>query len=182
MRVACIGSRNLRADQLELCEWIGRRLVERGNQVVTGGARGADQAFMRGAASVDASQLTVHVPWTSYEAGSRPTRCHVTSVADDVTSREIELAGLHPAYDRLGQGAQKLMWRNARIVLDCEVVIAWPRREGGQILGGTVHGMTVAKHLGKRVYDLSLETVRESLTAKLSLETVRERLKAKLSS
>jgi hypothetical protein len=47
-RIACIGSRTLNQNELEECRRIGQDIATQGGIVVSGGAVGADQAFLAG--------------------------------------------------------------------------------------------------------------------------------------
>lgn len=154
MRIACIGSRGLSREQLALCQEIGRWLVPRGHELVTGEAIGADQAFAQGGASVDPSKVHIWVPWHSYEAAQRPAGVivHEETVYGDVALAQHN----HPIWNQPRPGVKPLMARNARIIMCSEFVLAWPGRNASSPTGGTTHGMRRARQWGNKVLDLSV--------------------------
>jgi len=107
---AGVGSRKAPEDVLKLMEKIARRLAELGWTLRTGGAEGADQAFERGARA-GGGAVEVFLPWPGYN-GYREGALKAPS------SEAVRLAAaLHPAWNRLSQGVQKLMARNSHQVL-----------------------------------------------------------------
>lgn len=152
MRIACIGNRNPARDVLRALYNIGRHLVLAGHIVVSGNARGADQAYGRGVNSVDRRRLHLHLPWAGYEQQAIRTG-NVVRVTWDARYFKIA-AQHHPAWTELSNGATRLMARNVAIVESSDLVIAYPSlaKPWG---GGTGHGMTVARAMGKPVVDLA---------------------------
>jgi len=157
MRVACIGSRDLNSAAISTCEKLGAWVVECGHELHTGNALGADQAFARGANRVNPALVHLHLPWKTYEAEAIHPQNRVRSVEDLNPEDRIVFATLaqqyHPVYQRLSQGAQKLMMRNGMIILGCQLVLAWPSKKPGG--GGTGQGMRLAKAHTIKLVDLN---------------------------
>lgn len=162
IHIAGIGSRGLNAEQLEHCEKLGGWITQLGFHLHSGGAVGADQAFQRGGASKNPALVHIHVPWSSYEQGSRVNGAQV-DVLQNLPSLVFDFyEGLamehHPAWGKLTQGGAALHTRNGRIIqpiphLNVDLVLAWPSDKIGG--GGTGQGMRMAKALGIPVIDLS---------------------------
>jgi len=170
-RIACIGSRQLSDEQIIICQKIGSWVVQQGHGLHSGNALGADQAYARGGNQVNPNSVHLHLPWKDFEKGAiHPQNC-VMSLDDydrNVQGYYMELAEKHhPAWHRLGQGAQKLMARNSAIMLPSyhygkdsepilhpvDLVIALPgNRPGG---GGTGQGMRMGESLGIQVINIA---------------------------
>lgn len=158
----CCGSRQLRAEQLDICFSIGKRIAEWGSIVLSGNADGADAAFQRGAGS----RVIVALPWPSYNPRNLPKGARVIT---NFTPQEIDLAReCHPRWEYLTPAVRSLMIRNACIVLRSDAVIAWPRLDArGQGVGGTQHTLRCARLIGKRVIDLSNRDTLEEVCKKI---------------
>jgi len=166
VNIACIGSTQLNPKQIQVCETIGRSIVNYGDKVSTGNAKGADQAYARGGNSVDPWFVRLCLPWRSYE---REAIVHGNVVEDlqqlesaHYAELEAEAKAHHGAWHKLSQGGQKLQIRNGLILDGCGLVIAWPNvnKSWG---GGTGQGMKVAKSRGIEVVDLSKNHSQEFL-------------------
>lgn len=151
-KIACIGSRDAPPEYLELMRKIGSYIVRSKCCVATGNAQGSDQAFALGGNQVDSQKVILYLPWSTYEKsaiewGNRRVLDHPTGC------RELA-ARHHPAWGNLTQGVRSLMTRNASIILDSKLVIAYLNhsKQGG---GGTGHGWRIAKSLGIPRIDLS---------------------------
>ena len=166
MFVACIGSRDITPEEETLMEDIGAYLARNGHTVKTGNAKGADQAYARGANRVSPAAVVLCLPWANYEeqAVKLGNIIHHESQATAEERAYAELA--HPAWLRLTQGARKLMVRNAMIIFGSTLVIARtnPAKKGG---GGTGHGVRIAEMLGIKVRDLSDYQQRREIEQKL---------------
>lgn len=144
MKIACIGSRQTPEKILSVMESIGSYIAKSGQYVATGNAQGADQAFARGANSVDPSKVYLYLPWNTYEKDSI---IYGNSVFVSYSDEHIRLAEqAHPVWNRLTQGAKKMMIRNAAIVSGSKLVLAWT--DVSKSTGGTKHGIKIAELLG----------------------------------
>lgn len=167
--LAIIGSRELKPWQFDMLVELAFWAVMHNRRIVTGGAYGADQAAMLGAKMAARAKgidlkdvLTVYLPWTSYNEEIVPAGCR--RLSNTWTEGQVELAKKHhPAYDRLSQGAQKMMIRNVQIVQDADTVVAWPRIESNMIAGGTAHGVNVAKSLDRALILMTDDAQRDAV-------------------
>lgn len=175
MKIACIGTRELRGDEARLLESLGRMIVEAGHEVVSGNALGADQAYARGANAVGPSKVRLFLPWATYEVDAVRPGNIVTVVKDD---RYFETAAAaHPAWHRLSSGVHSLLARNAMIIEASRLVVALPD-EGKRGGGGTGHGMRMAATRGTPVVNLcrgfAAGALREALGASTELDRILE--------
>lgn len=150
-KYAGIGSRRTPEEMLRLMSRVAARLGELGLVLRTGGAPGADQAFMSGAAG---SLVEVFLPWPSYEGlGGKARLDRPLPGAFEIASRH------HPAWGGLKDSVRALMARNVHVLLGASLeepaafVLYWTEDEGR---GGTAHALRVARaygiltvHLGK---------------------------------
>lgn len=178
-----IGSRSTPADILSFMEEIAEILCRRGWTLRSGAAKGADQAFMKGANRVNEQLVEVYQPWKSYEELSiRPGNTRYTKPSD-MALENVSL--YHPAPRRLSDAAVKLHARNENIIrgmitksllmeasfgnttlpLISSVVICWT--EGGALLGGTAQGIRVANHWGVTVVNLGIPAHLEIMKKKM---------------
>lgn len=145
IKVACIGSRQAPYDAIQIMENIGKTVVSSGFYVASGNAVGSDQAYARGANTVDPSKVLLYLPWLTYEKQSiHPQNMVITEPIDEW---EELAAKHHPRYWQLSQGAQKMMKRNVGIILSSATVFAYmnPNKSHG---GGTSHSVRIAEYLG----------------------------------
>lgn len=157
MNVGCVGSRDLSPEQILICESIGKYLASHGHTVVSGNAKGADQAFQRGAGD---GAVILCLPWAKYELAARPKVTAAVYTEYGMEDWEVALK-CHPAWARLSEAVQKLMVRNAAIVRLSEKIVAWSRLDArGKWTGGTSHTLRCAELLGKPIVDLSDPVVR----------------------
>jgi len=151
-KIACIGSRDAPVDYLEFMRKIGRYIASQKCNIATGNAKGSDQAFATGGNEIDSQRVWLYLPWPSYEKeaiewGNR-------RVLEHPTGCRFLAANHHPAWSNLSQGVRSLMTRNASIILDSKLVIAYLNhsKKGG---GGTGHGWRIAEALNIPCIDLS---------------------------
>lgn len=152
MRIACIGSRDITPLQEELFEAIGEWIVSEGHYISSGAADGSDASFMIGGNKVAPERVIAYLPWPKYNnqyihPGNR--------VLYQPYPQWEELSKpFHGAWDKLSQGARKLMARNWGIVHRADKVIALlnHRKPGG---GGTGQGWRIAGHLNIPRLDLN---------------------------
>lgn len=160
-RIACIGTRQP-LQHTELLERIGTFLAAAGYVISTGNAVGSDQAFARGANSVNPAQVELWLPWYSYE---RQAIVHGNQVHPGPQQWAYKLAEEHhPNWAACSRGATALHARNCHIVKGCTLCIALP---GATRLGGTGQGMRVAEALGIPILNLRKPEDLERVLAKL---------------
>ncbi len=168
-RIACIGSRDLSAEQTAICEKLGAWVVQCGHTLHTGNASGADQAFARGANQIRPDLVHLHLPWPMFEG----TAIHAENVVhnlNDMPEHQLNMYKSvayqhHPAWGRLSQGVHKLMLRNSSIMIPTvvpegpgfkgvlvDMCLALPSNKRGG--GGTGQGMRIAQNTTIRLVDL----------------------------
>ncbi len=161
MLYAGIGSRDLTPAQIDTCEKLGSWFAQCGHILCTGNAKGADQAFARGANRVNPALVYLFLPWSSYERDAVVPGNLIVSLddyhADKIAELEVGAAEHHGAWHRLKQGGRKLMVRNGLIIDGpagpVEIVLAFPsNRVGG---GGTGQGMRLAQSKKIELIDLN---------------------------
>jgi hypothetical protein len=177
-----IGSRQTPEDILISIEEIARELALRGNRLRSGGAPGADQAFEKGARSVN-EEYEIFLPWPGFQEitrskyypydGLRPTDYKYP------TEEAFTMAKMfHPAWNRLNEWGKKFHARNVHQVLGydlktpSDLVICWT--EGGALKGGTAQAMRIASHYNIPIINLALidgEEVYEEIYSKTHLQS-----------
>lgn len=161
--VAAIGSRETPDSILSLMEKTGAWLARKGYIVKSGNATGADQAWARGVNSVDPTSLVLSLPWPSYETQAiRKGNMLVLTYPEWMREKAKQL---HPAWDRLGQGGEKLMIRNIDIIHGVRQTLCWmnPVKQGG-----TGQGVRYSLELGIPVLNLYYPEVRAKIEEKIS--------------
>ncbi len=139
-RYCGVGSRSTSLLILELMTSVSENLASKGWILHSGGADGADLAFEKGCDQAGGLK-EIFLPWEGFN-GSTSTLFEIPEKAFSIV-RDI-----HPAWDRLKQGGQKLRARNAQQVLGknlntpVELVICWT--EGGKAVGGTATAINLA--------------------------------------
>jgi hypothetical protein len=147
--IGCIGFRHLPEEQLRICRAIGARLIERGHNLISGNAPGADQAFAMGANRIDPTRVWLKLPWPKFEQAAILTGNHVEVVRP---TEELEaLVRSHCYYDGKSQGSKKLLLRDGLITQSVDRLIAFPSPAGS----GTQFTMKLAAALRVPVIDLS---------------------------
>lgn len=113
-----VGSRNTPDDVLEAMTELATDLEEYGFTLRTGGALGADTAFLNGI-KTNPERVELYLPWKGYNGYSSP----YTGVHPKVE----QLASMyHPAWENCSQGARKLHGRNLHIVLGPNIAVPSP--------------------------------------------------------
>lgn len=141
---AGIGSRETPKDFLNLFTAVAIFLEKRGCILRSGHAHGADEAFEKGAINSE-----IYIPWYGFNGSNS---------ALLPRGKSFEIAEkYHPRWDRLGQGAQKLMARNVYQVLGIDLktpskfVICWTPNGSGS--GGTGQALRIAKDYNIPIFD-----------------------------
>ena len=161
---AGIGSRETPEGVLQTMTMLAGRLADDGWRLSTGGADGADNAFLAGAGT---DRATVHLPWSGYN-GHNGAHTSLMTFKQRVKAEQVAIQ-YHPAWDRCRQGARKLHARNVAIIagpdLDSMVtaVICWT--PGGAVRGGTATGIRLAEALAVPVYNLAIVSADDVLEA-----------------
>ena len=155
---AGIGSRETPSAVLGQMEQLGRSLAEQGLVLRTGNCPGADQAFQRGANSINPKLVELCLPWPGYEAASIRLG---NSVYTPSSQAYAIAAQYHPAWHKCSQAMQALHARNVQIVLGPELeqpvefVLCWTPK--GKAVGGTAMGIRLALAYGIAVRNLANE-------------------------
>lgn len=158
INIACIGSRETTEEQRILFGKIGAFIVSNGWKVITGNAKGSDQAFAEGGNQINPKLVTLCLPWASYE---KQAIVLGNKIVKDPYKDWFEPAALyHPNWANLPNSVRCLMARNYGIVSNSHKVIALlnNKKLGG---GGTGHGWRVAEGLGIPRLDLNNKSFEE---------------------
>lgn len=164
---AGVGSRETPEEILQVMTAAAQRLALAGMTLRSGHAPGADQAFEAGAPD---DMAEIFLPWAGFENARRG-----VTLGADMTGPCFDLARrFHPAFDRLGAGARKLMARNGQQVLGAHLddpaafVLCWtPRARAG---GGTGQAIRIARAYGVPTFDLADPWVLAQVCGVLSIE------------
>jgi len=174
---AGIGSRQTPAEIQRLMHDLAVTLAAQGWTLRSGGANGADQAFLSGAIGHHTTRrrcVETFLPWADYERDalrrlSFGSRSHVRLEQAEPWAMKIA-AQFHPNWEACGQAARKLHARNTHQILGAEresemskLVICWTK--DGQATGGTGQAMRVADAYGVEIRNLHDETTRRRAEA-----------------
>ena len=142
---AGVGSRQTPEDVQALMSDIAHELSGHGMVLRSGAARGADQAFERGADRAGGAK-EIYIP----EEGFQNRTAEEPGVSADIPEHAFEIAAQHhPVWYRLGGSVRRLQARNVLQVLgpDCEtpadIVICWT--PDGRDRGGTSQAIRIAR-------------------------------------
>lgn len=170
IRWAGIGSRETPSEVLSLMTQFAAFMASKGHELSTGGAAGADSAFMVGAIE---GKAQIHLPWASYKSPGLAQRGKQWRIYTTVTAGSMELAErYHPAWERCSPGARTLHARNGNIILGLDLntpvafVVCWTR--GGTGAGGTGQALRLARDRGIPILDLGVFTEVEDMKAALN--------------
>lgn len=151
-RVAAVGPREIPEGIGAECVALGAALARAGHVVISGGASGADRAFIAGAAQVAVANAEIVAPWEAHNRADHPVGVCRRVYAPQRHGRWLDLAAaVHPAWDVCSAGARALHARNSGILLGEEtadiaaLVVAVVRRRR---TGGTEQTLRAAAHLG----------------------------------
>jgi hypothetical protein len=144
-----VGSRVTPARELALMTEFARLMAARGWTLRTGGADGADRAFMNGMLLWWPAPYELYLPWPDFNAQAPPT-------LTEPTQRALQIAEeLLPWWGQLSDATRRLMGRNVHQVLgaDCEtpsrMLVCWtpyPTTDEARH-GGTGMALRVAREL-----------------------------------
>jgi hypothetical protein len=161
--IAGIGSRETPQGVLTEMVEIGAWCANHGIWVRSGHAPGADQAFEYGAEQYAISYL----PWKGFEG-------HVKNkarklVPDNWTQLMQHAKQFHPAWDRLSDGARKMIARDSAQVLGKDLnspvkaIVCWTK--DGRPSGGTGQAIRIAYKLQIPVINMNKDTYPQYATA-----------------
>lgn len=149
-----IGSRDISPEEDEMMQRIARYLARKGYILRSGKAAGSDTSFEKGHREVNLKEPEIYIPWANFKGGSPLSGKElVLPKAGDVFNETVELIKeIHPAFDKLSQGALKLHQRNCFQVLGFDLntpsvlLIACGKSDKvGDVLGGTRTAWMIAK-------------------------------------
>jgi O-acetyl-ADP-ribose deacetylase (regulator of RNase III) len=159
---AGIGARETPEAVLAKMVRVGEILAKKGWILRSGGAKGADSAFEKGADRVEGRKKEIFLPWDGFDPernGQKRYADNKFSFVDEITPLHSDLAAAyHDRFDQLKPGSQSLMARNGSQMLGrkldrpSNIVICWT--EGGQIKGGTGQALRMAEDLGAKVVNI----------------------------
>ena len=150
-------------------------MAKRGMVLRSGAADGADTAFEQGCDSIDPKRKQIFLPWNKFSDRSK-NEVGVVLVNDpDIEQSAAEMAAqIHPAWERLSQGAKKLHSRNVYQVLGPDMkkpsrfLICWaPLDKNGDPKGGTRTAVLLAQINHIRSYNLAIPADLTKVTALL---------------
>jgi len=152
---AGIGARKTPEPVLAVMRRMAWYLVEKGWHLNTGGADGADRAFVEGSPVLH----TLFLPWPGYNGWRGPDCVTYTEASLDFLSSIA--ARHHPAWERCNQRVRKLHARNVAVVFGARAsgitptraVVCWT--EGGRVTGGTGVSIRLAETAGIPVFNLA---------------------------
>lgn len=151
MNIACIGSREINNNETYFLRSIGARIVLDGDNIISGNAIGSDGAFAFGGSAINPTRVFLMLPWDTYNE-SQIIRGNIHR---SVYPEEMEKAAIFydeiygdGRWEHLKQGTKKLMGRNYSIVSNADLVVAYPRWDGPEFVGGTATGIKMAYMLG----------------------------------
>jgi hypothetical protein len=128
---AGIGSRRTPGEIAAAMDALAYRLADRGWLLRTGGAAGADQAFLAGALQ-GGGEVELYLPWPDFERDALARWGAPSLKLQRPDQRAYPLAeAAHPAWERLSRGGRSLQARNVHQVLGptldrpVNVVICW---------------------------------------------------------
>jgi hypothetical protein len=152
-----IGSRKTPEDIQGLMTRLAYCLEKKGYILRSGAAEGADSAFERGVRNDENKE--VYIPWENFnDRRSSETGVHALRPSDTIAFSLAE--EVHPAWDKLSQGGQKLHARNVYQVLGLgldepsELLFCWAPTNGKQVTGGTATAVSLARKHKVRVLNL----------------------------
>lgn len=168
---AGIGSRQTPVDILNFMKVLASTLAQNGYALRTGGARGADQAFIKGAVASGCNFHEVYLPWNNFEEDfvkMYPGKYYWYPTLSAYVMAEKFLGSQH--WNRLSGGGKALHARNMHQVLGEDlktpvkfVVCYAPVNHEGIPQGGTATAMKLAASYGIPVFNLAHHKVRERI-------------------
>ena len=146
MKYAGIGSRRTPYDILAMMRNIANDLSSKGYTCRTGGALGADKAFIDGS-----SDSELWLPWDGYNG-------YYSDLPEPTEVEEAFAAKYHPNWKACKQGARKMHARNCNIVLGedlddpVDFIVCWTPE--AKLEGGTAQALRIAIDYDIPVFNL----------------------------
>lgn len=170
-----IGSRSTPEDVCHLMSRLAVLLERDGYTLRTGGAGGADSAFMKGANrfTIRDDAIECYVPWQGFVKNPewKKWETFIPYNSNEWRWAEELASSIHPAWERCSQGAQKLHTRNVFQVLGTgmghesafsKFVLFWAEEDSkGNIKGGTRTAVELARRYGIKTANLFKPNVRQ---------------------
>ena len=161
-----VGSRETPPEVLSVMKALATYLAKRGMVLRSGGAQGADTAFEQGSDLIDPKRKEIYLPWPGFNS-RHPKQPGVLVVKDpQIHLKASQIAQhIHPAWDKLSQGAQALHTRNIYQVLGQDIqtpsrfLVCWAplNPKDNTPKGGTRTAVMLARQSHIRAYNLSIE-------------------------
>lgn len=155
-----VGSRETPDDILTVMQDLAFKLARRGYVLRSGGADGADTYFEWGALLADAD-MEIYLPWSGFNNHvHNPNKGYFLPDLYEGGKAFKIASEIHPAWDKLTQGAKRLHSRNVYQVLghDLETpsnfLVCYAKPVGDSVSGGTRTAFELAKKLNVPVVNL----------------------------
>jgi hypothetical protein len=155
-----VGSRETPAEVLNLMYDLAAKLGGRGYILRSGGADGADKAFEDGCCKVDAD-MEIYLPWSGFnDHVHNPEKGYFLPDLYEGGEAFKIASGVHPAWDKLTQGAKRLHSRNVFQVLGHDLdtpskfLVCYAKPVGDSVSGGTRTAVELAKKWNVPVVNL----------------------------
>lgn len=178
-----VGSRETPPEIMDLMRAVAKKFASRGWVLRSGGAEGADTAFENGwwdnrleqDACYTASDYECYVPWEGFNGHEISNHDGCNFVLDRMPPAIVQRArqhavAIHPAWDKLKQGAQKLHTRNIFQVLGqdldspSKLLVCWAEVDDDCIpKGGTRTAWMMALKSGIPCFNLIFEEDRRRI-------------------
>lgn len=178
-----IGSREVSDEIATLQIAIGENMAKRGYILLSGGAGGSDENFLKGVCNVDATLAEVWWPWHNFRMDeidfdtSGVTYEVPSKYMSQVAAVYYEESGIMPWFGNMKQGAQKLHGRNYNQIFSGQstpasrvVIYAAPENAKGEIKGGTRSGVLIARNEGVPTYNITIPEQKGKLLKLLGIE------------
>lgn len=172
IKYAGVGSRNITQPVRECINYISQQLDQKGYHLRSGGAMGSDAAF-----ELKSTNFNIFTPlqgdhcyrWFANKAHNKTS----DGVAKYNYEMAAEIAALyHPVWDKLTNYPQRLLTRNAAIILGQElddpvdfVLHAARLNENGEPTGGTSHTLRIAEAYNVPIYGIDVTQCKDKLSA-----------------
>jgi hypothetical protein len=153
MMIACVGKRNIDYFEYQTLAHIGKFLVDKGHDIVSGNAPGSDFAFQTGGNSVKPERVRIYLPFPSFRPEGLLRKNKVTSqpIPSDYVGASIVWRLRRPGYppwESLSYTTQSFMARNFGMADVAERLIAAPKfGPNGEPTGGTGFMIQCFEHL-----------------------------------
>lgn len=158
MKFALVGSRET---PIEPYKTICTYLAKTGHSMTSGSAPlGADLWAEQAYSEIGNTNCEIFIPWWSFGKDNPMRSHHIVPSEDTWNDRVAIIREIHPAFNRLSQGALKLHCRNVNQILGSnlqepvDAVVCWTAN--GSITGGTATAIKVALKHGIPVFNTAL--------------------------